>query len=294
MSDIHQPQPTEPEERLEAYLDGLMSPVESAEFERQTANDSGVIREIELQAKIDNSLAKTFDAPAPVDILALAAQANTTNDASDTAVVERAKPVPATSGKRVRMIATVLAACVAWVIVGRMIFQQMGDEGYQELALAEIYESSVESGFTPKWVCEDNVEFAQTFQRRQGVPLLLKPESQDVMVGLSYLKGVSPKTTTMLARVDGEPVLVFVDRIDRDTQPEKPSWWSGLNLFRSELEDLVLYEVTPHAEPRVLSSFYIPDASTLPKLPADGDATSDEPTPTTQQSDAKQQSDASE
>ena len=196
-----------------------------------------------------------FVAPqAPIDIVALARQQeeNTVELASS----EQSRVAP---GKKARQLMMIVAACVAWAIVGWQIFVASTDDGYVEVAMADIYEKCVDDGFQPKWVCDDDREFAETFQKRQGQPLLLKPESRDVMVGLSYLKGISAHTTTMLASVDGEPVLVFVDSLERDTQPDKPSWSSGLNLFRKELDGLVLYELSPLDEPRVLSNFYIPD-----------------------------------
>lgn len=261
MSHSDPSQPPEPNQRLENFLDGLMSPEEAAAFEQQAAGDAALNREIELQKRVDESLGRMFVPPAaPVDILALA-KSRAAEPESPT--VQLAKPAETMANRR-RTVLTVLAACLSWIVVGWMVFQGE-EEGYRELALAEIYGNCVDAGFQPKWVCEDDVEFAQTFQKRQGRPLLLKPDSRDVMVGLSYLEGITPETTTMLARVDGEPVLVFVERLDRDRQPEEPSRWSGLRLFRRELEDLVMYEVTPLDEPRVMANFYIPDASELPE-----------------------------
>ncbi|MGI9427842.1 MAG: hypothetical protein ACR2NM_04245 [Bythopirellula sp.] len=166
--------------------------------------------------------------------------------------------------KNRRAIFAVLAASIAWAIVGWKFYLQSDDDGYQQVALADIYQKCVADGFRPKWVCDDDREFAETFQRRQGKPLLLKPAAKDLMVGLSYLKGITSRTTTMLARVDGEPILVFVDILQRDSKPAKPAWSSGLNLFRQELAGLVLYEVTPLDQPRVLANFYIPESTELP------------------------------
>ncbi len=76
------------------------------------------------------------------------------------------------------------------------------------------------------------------------------------MVGLTYCGGLSRYTTTMLARVDGQPVMVFVDRRENDEQIVPPDPKTGLHLFRKELGDLVLYELTPFAEPRVMEYLY--------------------------------------
>ncbi len=261
MPDSHSPQPDQPNERLESYLDGLLTPDERAVFEKELAADPQLRRECELQGKIDASLGKMFAAPdPPADILALADREITSDEPSELPNRNQDE-----TKKRRRTVLMVLAASLVWVVVGLKVYRQSTDDGYRELALADIYQKCVDRGFRPKWVCEDDRQFAETFQRRQGIPLLLKPEAQEAMVGLSYLKGIAELTTTMLARVEGQPILVFVDNLQNDPQPQKPSWWSGLKLFRQELGGLVLYEITPLAEPRVLSSFYIPEMTDLPK-----------------------------
>jgi hypothetical protein len=71
---------------------------------------------------------------------------------------------------------------------------------------------------------------------------------------------MSRYTTTMLARVDDQPVMVFVDRKENqeeDVIPPAPN--SGLHLFRKDLGDLVLYEVTPFDQARVIDFLYPAD-----------------------------------
>ena len=76
------------------------------------------------------------------------------------------------------------------------------------------------------------------------------------MAGLSYLAGLSRESTSMLAHVDGRPVIVFVDRVERDWRPPVGhDARTGLNVFRTERAGLALYEVTPLAEPHFLDSF---------------------------------------
>jgi len=234
-------------------------------FENVLPGDKALRAELEVQHKIDDSLSRMFTAPAiPVNLLE-----RVRHEAS------RQKPVPAsteetdlrqTTTQRRRLLFAALAASVAWGFVSWFVFDKKTDTGYQKLALKDIYQQSVESGFQPDWVCEDDRQFAETFQRRQGQALLLKPIPEGNMIGLAYLKGLTHNTTAMLAHVEGESVIVFVDRLPYDTHPEEPSWWSGLHLFRKELVGLVLYEITPLAEPRVLDSFYPTD---VPELPDD-------------------------
>jgi hypothetical protein len=76
------------------------------------------------------------------------------------------------------------------------------------------------------------------------------------MEGLTYCGGLSRYTTTMLARVDGSPVMMFVDRADADTHPVLPVN-SKLHLFRKELGPLVLYELTPLDHPHVMENLYL-------------------------------------
>ena len=129
------------------------------------------------------------------------------------------------------------------------------------IPLAEIYQTRIAEGFRPTWLCEDDREFASTFLKRQGQSLLLaEMPAGSKMVGLAYCGGLSRYTTTMLARVDGVPVMVFVDRTSADTDPKLDQSRAGLHLFRKELGSLVLYEVTPLAEPRVMDYLIGADA----------------------------------
>ena len=60
-----------------------------------------------------------------------------------------------------------------------------------------------------------------------------------------------------LARVDGQPVVVFVDRAERDPSTlQEPT--EGLHLFRRPLGGLVLYELTPLEYPALLEQFFLP------------------------------------
>ena len=79
------------------------------------------------------------------------------------------------------------------------------------------------------------------------------------MEGLTYRGGLSRYTTTMLARVNGLPVMVFVDRVTADTHPTLRSSESKLHLFRKELGPLVVYELTPLDQPKVSDYLYLAD-----------------------------------
>jgi len=263
MSDSSQ-QPILPEE-LESYLDGQMSPADAKAFEHKLRGNRAMEKEITIQRAIDQSLHRSFSPPSPPKALLELLKDPSSKDSllpEKTTILRDQKPTK----RSVRTVLMVLAAVVAWVIVGWRYLDVMDQaDGYRELALAEIYENRIESGFKPKWVCEDDREFAKTFFDRNGQAILLQaiPEGTE-MVGLAYLAGVGPKTTTLMARVDGHPVMVFVDRAEEDASPDKPGWLSGLTLFREQRDGLVFYELTPLDRPRVIEWLQPVELSEVP------------------------------
>ncbi|MCH7994978.1 MAG: hypothetical protein IIB57_11125, partial [Planctomycetes bacterium] len=155
-----------------------------------------------------------------------------------------------------------LGVIAAWRLAG-VIEQSLVDRdeyGPKPWTSVETYyRDAVERGFEPEWVCKDDDEFAGAFKKRLRQPLLVAATTGPVVgLGLGYANCLSPRTMTYLARVQGKPVVVFVDKLKKDTHPKLPPN-SGLNLFRKELDRLVLYEVTPLNEPHVLDLFYVPE-----------------------------------
>ena len=159
-----------------------------------------------------------------------------------------------------KVAALATAATIAWGVLAWNFFASdtAAPRYSPNLPLDSIYEKTVADGFRPKWVCEDEHEFAATFFTRQGQGLLLADmPAGSKMEGLTYCGGLSRYTTTMLARVDGFPVMVFVDRAFADTHPSLASGENSLHLFRKELGPLVLYELTPLDQPRVSDYLYL-------------------------------------
>ena len=258
MIDSQPSNPASPNERLEAYLDDQLAAEQRQEFEKELQTNEQLRREVALQQQVDASIKRLFSAPAPPsDILELAQRQGASIE-----VVQ----VPGHDAKRRKWLLTAaaLAASVVWLYAGWRIYQSATDDGYRQIALQDIYQDCVAEGFQPDWVCEDDRQFAETFHSRQGQALLLEEIPGGEMVGLAYLPGITRRTTAMLARVEDKPVLVFVDRLSRDTRPSRPSWMSGLKLFRKQLNDLVFYEITPLGEPRVMDYFYAADLAELP------------------------------
>jgi hypothetical protein len=114
-------------------------------------------------------------------------------------------------------------------------------------------------------VCQDQARFAETFRGTLHQPLILEalPPGTETL-GMVVCNSMSPRTTCVLARSAGQPVVVFVDRIERDFAVTPPS---GLNMFRHEIGRLVLYEVSALQAPVLLYAFQIPEAGRGEKGP---------------------------
>lgn len=129
-------------------------------------------------------------------------------------------------------------------------------------SMANVYATERSDGFIPDWVCSDDTEFAQTFQREVGQGLMFRPDESAgrLMVGLAYDETISPTTVHMLGRAKGVDIIVFVGRVEHDkAMPDVAA--DGLHLFRKQIDDLVLYELTPLPQPELLDFFVRADVS---------------------------------
>jgi hypothetical protein len=81
------------------------------------------------------------------------------------------------------------------------------------------------------------------------------------MLGLSYTGGVTPSSMGMLGTANGKSVLVVVDQVSNDAkaQMKQPG---DLKLFKRKIGSLMLYEITPLEEPKLLEMFYQPEMPT--------------------------------
>jgi hypothetical protein len=260
---MNEPSPSTRDDRLEAYLDSLLDDAERADFEAALAGDPALRAAAELQGKIDASLARAFSASA------LSEQQLATLLASK----------PAADGEpgsvrwaRVGWIAGALAAAaaVAWALLGNPLFELGGaGRSFAARPLPDVYREALANGFEPAYNCTEAERFADTFNRRQGAPLkLLKLPVGVRMLGLAYPGGLSRETTAMLCRVDGKPVMLFVDRRAADQASATDHSDKSVRVFRSERDGLVFYEVTPHDKPRVLDYLAPISAEGASELPS--------------------------
>lgn len=238
---------------LDAYLDGVLPDQQREAMAREINTNRELQAEISLQERIDACLRQSFAPPSAPAMLV------------STRNLERPDEGMTVRSPQRRRMMLVVVATAATIVWGMLAWQFLAKDSKTprynpNIPLATIYETRVAEGFRPTWVCEDDRQFASTFLTRQGQGLLLSamPEGRK-MVGLTYCGGLSRYTTTMLARVEGTPVMVFVDRASADNHPAQPPGETGLHLFRKELGPLVLYELTPLDRPRVMDYLYPAD-----------------------------------
>jgi hypothetical protein len=239
-------------EQIDAYLDGTLAVEERDSFAQEISTNELLRSVVELQCQVDETLSRLFSPPQrPIELLAKLRESGHTAPTANRA-----------RRRWLKVASLAVAATVVWAMLAWHLFDPgTGVPHYNpNLPLNAIYEKCVADGFRPKWVCDDPKEFASTFSARQGQGLLLAELPTGIkMEGLTYCGGLSRYTTTMLARVNGLPVMVFVDRASADTHPALPPSETKLHLFRKETGPLVIYELTPLDQPKVSDYLHLTD-----------------------------------
>ena len=246
------------DELLDAYVDDGLTGAERERFEQSLDEQPSLQRQLDLQNEIDASLVRTLTPPSEAELGAIVERARAAHDRGGPATVLRAVP------QRIRRFA--LAASLVLFASGMWMIWSIADTGgtapYRSLPdrlMGEVYADTLSRGFEPDVVCDDGDEFELWFVQHLRRPLrMVEPLPADVeALGLGYCNTLSPATMYLLARVDGTPVVVFIDRASKATDWQ-PAADSGLRRHAIEVGDLVLYELSPFSAPRLLPHFYDP------------------------------------
>ncbi len=243
--------------RLDAYMDGVLTGAESSAFENRLVGDPELRAELLRHRRIEDALRQYFAVRVP-SAKRVMARLQTASEPG-----RAARPIGpvAKSVSRRLAVAAVLALGVigVWRIWGFFQPKPPGEYPHRvQKPMHKAYWDKVASGFAPDWVCKTDEEFASTFERRFGQPLLLASVPEGISaVGLAYPNTITPRTIALLARVHGEEVVVFVDRLRADPGQSLPQG-SGLNLHRRRVGKLVLYELSRLDRPFLLELFYQP------------------------------------
>lgn len=230
---------------LDPYVDGMLSREDAAAFESRLREDAGLRAALESQRAVDASLRASFAVPLGAASLA-------------TEALERAMPVGASGGKSIlaRIGWMRIAALVAIVALGAVVIamRQWAKSAYPTESPIVAYQSIVHGGFRPYEVCTDDEEFARYTKKYLGKALIVKSSPGLALVGWDNRHNVmSIETDSLLATVDGVQVVVFMDR--EENARSMPRRGEGLNVFRRTVAGIVLVEVTPLKEAKVLPGF---------------------------------------
>ena len=211
-----------------------------------------------MQSQIDDALRRQFEASVPTEHTIAEWMREVRSD--DPAPVDTARAV-STRDRRTWIALTVAVAIAGVIITWQLANRRQREPFFEPRPLAEIYRETLAHGFKPYYECHDQERFAFTFATRQGQPLQLAQLPADRrMLGLSYSGGLSRDTTAMLCRVQGQPVIVFVDRLEADQVLAVQNSGPDLHVLRKEYHGLVFYEVTPFAESQMMDYLVVPTA----------------------------------
>jgi hypothetical protein len=251
---------------IERYLDNLMTPQERAEFERRLAQDAGLATQIARQRDVDASLRRLLAVPSASAAAQMVARiagedvpsASTAASSPVAGRIGLSSTAPFTKWlAAAAIIAIVLGS--AWFVWDRVKPLERELVVHAAQSPAEYYHMKVGSGFKPSWKCENDAEFAASFNTQFGQPLLLRALPAGVAAGgIDYCNTLTPKSVGLLGSVNDQKVIVIVDKLTNDKPLDVPPG-SGLHLFRREVGNLVAYEVTPLDHSSVVEHLYVPE-----------------------------------
>lgn len=243
--------------RVDLYVDGLLEGGQLAAFERELRGSAALRAELESQERIDGELRRMFvydptRAGEPIAVSAPDVIGRVDGRAS--AGSDRK------SGSIARFGWYGLAAAV--LLAGAAVFNIVMDRRTaidRTRTPTAVYLATDK----PEFVCKDDTEFAAAVKKQLGQPLILAAAPGIEALGWAYGanyngKVVGDKTMVLITRVDGEKVLVLMDRLRDDRTLDDQPLGEGLHLFRSVVGSIVLYEVTPLPKMRVIENLRVP------------------------------------
>ena len=242
---------------INAYLDDLLDEPQRAQFRQLMDRRPALRSELELQARIDESVVRLFASPSMES-----SRGRVTSSAGAAAVgTRRPRKSWAASLAIVGGVAVlVLLAGGGWWFWNTLYPPAPAARvpTIRRLTLAEIYREAEQTDFKPDWVCKTDKQFICTFYWKLGHGLLLGEAPVGVQpLGLSYANAVNTGTfqiVLLTAKVNERGVIVAADNVEKDRgQTIEPG--AGLHLHKRRLDHIVLYEVSPFDKPSLLGLF---------------------------------------
>lgn len=241
--------------RVDEFLDGLLDSGPREAFERELTNDSALGAEVAVQGAIDAAMRRIYAAPA-----AQPAFAGTNGRAARPGAGALGRVRAASRSRRFLVAAVVALSVLGGWRISMWLDARPGPNPYAEgpkVSLADAYRHEVADGFRPDWVCENQEVSARLLAGRFGQGLVFHDSPEMSALGWVYVNTITPNSLGLLVDVQGDQVVVFIDRLDADaSQNVRPE--SGLRLHRREVGSLVLYEVSHLSASVALDRFRAP------------------------------------
>lgn len=216
---------------LDRYLDGQMSPSERGAFEDRLRDDADLRRELELQRRVDGAInSLRGPVPASIDIDRVLARAG---------------------APRFRWRRWVAAAVFVLLATAATAFF------WPASMPVRLYEREVAAGMTPHKVCKDDAEFRHYTEERFGRAYTLADVPPNLeIIGWKYDYAVSPTMSMLLAKCDGQPIVVLVDNRKRMI-PIEPGVYGKLHVMRYDYRGLSFIEISPKRCVKVAKRFQL-------------------------------------
>lgn len=243
------------------YVDGQMEGAERERFEARLAASASLRAEVEVLRQADASLKRAFGEFVPLELDVAGVE-------GPAARIRAGRVLERRFSWRVRAWALVGAVAAAAVIVlaGLPLLTRTpqgptGPAG-RGMSAERLYALESSRGWAIEHVCASNRAFAEYSRDKVGEALIADPSGVpgvEIVGWAGYdldlrAAGLDGRASIIVARVDGEPVLMFLDpggtrnRLLRNGNGD-------LRVFRREVGSVSVYEVTPLDEPRVMGVF---------------------------------------
>ena len=232
--------------RVDQYADRLMDAAARAQFEREAAADAGLADEVAMQKWIDGEIRGLYAyEPVPARVAAPI-------------------PMPRVHSKAWKALAIAATLLIAVAGIWYTVTQRHTGTKQPQFGFIppdQVYAKLV-ADWTPEEVCTENDKFQAAVAKRLGSPLGLEATPEVQALGWTYTgrfrgKIIGDKTMILLTNVGPARVMVLMDQARSDrTLAADPA--SKLSVFRRQIGELVVYEVTPLEQPKVIGHLYNP------------------------------------
>lgn len=262
-------------EMLDAYLDGRLNDDQQRSLETAAAADPALAAELSAARAAEAALKRIFEPPATAELMPRELMAPSSipfSEALTAPVVGVPAQAPMDSAGHggpvigsiapkkspSRALTYAAAAAITLIGVGGAWFM-LRDTGpaappvirKEPLTPGQLYANLMKKKFKPAFVCENDAQFAKFLGDRFGSGAVLAQAPSVEVLGWDYADGMlGEATAVVMARVEEQPVVLIVDEKRFDHPLTEPG--GDLHLFRGTCNGLVVYEISPFSEARLI------------------------------------------